>query len=137
MPNQSIWMLRFSLIWLLLSVLLGGLLLIHKAISIHPAVWALLPLHFEMAIWGWFVQFVMGTAWWFFPRYLQGSKRGSESGAWSVCALFNTGLVILLISHLGDIHNLLPAAARMIMGTAVFIFVLLIWNRVVTYRHLG
>lgn len=137
MPNQSIWMLRFSLIWLFLSVLLGGLLLAHKAISIHPAVWALLPLHFEMAIWGWFVQFVMGTAWWMFPRYLQGSKRGSESGAWSVFALFNTGLVMLLISHLGDIHNLLPVAARMVMGIAVFIFVLLIWNRVVTYRHLG
>lgn len=137
MPNQSIWMLRFSLAWLLLSILLGGLLLIHKAVPIHPALWVLLPLHFEAAIWGWMVQFVMGVAWWMFPRYLSGSKRGPDSGAWSVFALFNTGLAMLLASHLTGFSGILPAVGRAVMGTAIIIFILLMWKRVVTYRHLN
>src|SRR5690554_3877416 len=67
-PATSIHMLRLSLIWLLVAFTSGSLLLLNKAMGFHPALWALLLVHMEAAIFGWILQFVMATAYWMFPR---------------------------------------------------------------------
>lgn len=135
MPEQSVWMLRLSLASLLLSVLIGGLILTHKAIPVHPALWGLLPLHYELAIWGWLVQFVMGTAYWMFPRYLKAPGRGSAWMAGLMVALYNTGLVFLLLSTLmGSAKTPLALGSRGFLVIAVIIFGRLMWRRVVSYR---
>lgn len=136
MPAQSIWMIRLSLCYLLCISLIGSLLLIHKAVPLHPALWALLPIHYEMAIWGWVVQFVMGTAYWMFPRYLKGSKRGSGVLGWLVVIFFNSGLWILLSPFILDIHLVIfRITGRLLIVGSVFLYAFLMWQRVVSYRQ--
>ncbi|WP_340102491.1 hypothetical protein [Rhodohalobacter sp. 8-1] len=133
MPSQTVWMIRLSLSYLLIAILIGALLLVHKAIPIHNAIWGLLPIHYEMAIWGWLVQFVMGTAYWMFPRHLKDKGRGSPALAWCVVAAMNLGLWVLLGSHLtGDY---MAAAGRGLLLIGVLLFAGLMWNRVVSYRN--
>ncbi|MEX2463280.1 MAG: cbb3-type cytochrome c oxidase subunit I [Balneolaceae bacterium] len=135
MPIQSVWMIRLSLIWLLIASGLGALLFIHKTIPLHPSIWSLLPLHYEIAIWGWIVQFVLGTAYWIFPRFLEGEPRGSKFWADSIVWIFNIGLIILLISYLFFGINYLPLIGRGLILMSLFIFIFLIWSRVVSYRN--
>lgn len=135
MPVQSVWMLRLSLIWLLVSVMIGGLILLEKAMNIMPLIWGFLPVHYELAIWGWMVQFVIGTAYWMFPKYLSGSRRGPEWLAWSVLVVLNAGIMILTASILLQIP-LLAQTGRGFILLSIFTFVALIWKRVVTYRNL-
>jgi hypothetical protein len=133
MPAISILMIRLSLIWLLISALAGSLILIHKAAVIHHAIWILLPVHFELAIWGWLVQFVIGTAYWMFPKKLEDERRGPVLPAWIMVFLFNAGLIFIITSALSP--NI-PAAitGRALIAGSIFIFAGLIWHRVVTYR---
>lgn len=133
MPVQSVWMIRLSLSYLLIAILTGAVLLIHKAIPIHDAIWGFLPVHYEMAIWGWLVQFVMGTAYWMFPRYLKDKGRGSTGLAWSVVAVINLGLWLLLASYVLNEYLALAGRGLLLIGT--FLFAGLMWNRVVSYRN--
>lgn len=134
MPSQSVWMLRLSLVYLTISILVGGLLLIHKAVSIHPAVWGLLPVHFELAIWGWVVQFVMGTAYWMFPRFLKGALRGNSTIATLMVILYNGGLFLLLLSVLEIYSSFLAPAGRGLMLISVTLFAVLMWSRIISFR---
>lgn len=134
MPAQSIWMIRSSLMCLIAASIAGGIILVHKSAELHPAVWLLLPLHYELAIWGWLVQFVMGTAYWMFPRYVTGAKRGSSSAAWAMAALFNTGLLLLLASGLLRDGDLVAVSGRCLLTLSVVVFVFLMWKRAVSYR---
>lgn len=137
MPAQSIWMIRISMGYLLFITIIGSLLLIHKVVEIHPAMWAFLPVHYEMAIWGWMVQFVMGTAYWMFPRYLQAKRpRGSESSAWMIVALLNSGIILLVIEHLTQISPFFKISGRILIISSVGLFVSMMWKRVVSYRNL-
>lgn len=136
MPTQSIWMIRLALIYLLASVSIGALILIHKAVPLHPSIWAFLPLHYEMAIWGWMVQFIMGTAYWIFPKFLTGRRRGPEWVGWIVVILFNLGLVLLLISYTtaSGLSGIMKTTGRGVMLFSILTFAGLIWRRLVTYR---
>lgn len=134
MPAQSIWMIRISLGYFLIITLIGSLLLVHKVIEIHPVMWALLPAHYEMAIWGWMVQFVLGTAYWIFPRYLNLKPRGSERIAWLIVILLNSGVFLLVIKNLFQISQLFKISGRFLIIASIGFFVSVIWNRVVSYR---
>ncbi|TVQ01887.1 MAG: hypothetical protein EA359_13080 [Balneolaceae bacterium] len=135
MPLQSVFLIRLSLLWLLLSTLAGAILLVHKAYGIHPSTWLLLPLHFEMAIWGWMVQLVIGTAYWMFPRFLRSDIRGPELPAWILVILFNSGLVMILSGHLFTSIPGLIFSGRFFLLTGIGIFIYLIWARVISYRN--
>src|SRR5690625_2850774 len=99
MPEQSVWMIRLSMISLLIAITIGGVLLIHKATPLHPGVWALLPVACQLAIWGWRVRFVMGTAYWMGPRHLTGGARGADARGWIVFPLFNARVLLLVRGH--------------------------------------
>lgn len=135
-PLQSIWMLRLSLIWLMISVTIGGLILIEKVISFMPMIWGFLPIHYELAIWGWLVQFAVGTAYWMFPKLLTGKRRGPDWAGWCVVFLMNTGILSLAVSHLIQ-SGILSAAGRGIILISICTFAYLISQRVVTYRNSG
>ena len=136
MPLQSVYLIRLSLIWLFLSTLAGAILLVHKAYGIHPSAWLLLPLHFEMAIWGWMVQLVIGTVYWMFPRFLRSDIRGPELPAWIMVFLFNSGLVLILSGHMVRSVSGLILSGRFLLLTGIGIFIYLIWSRVISYRNL-
>ena len=131
MPTQTIWMIRFSLVYLLIAVLLGGLIITHKAIDLHPIIWSLLPVHFELAIWGWLVQFVMGTAYWMFPKHVQGKARGNDILAWFLVFSFNLGLILLVLPQNQQFHF---PISRLLVLISIIIFTCLIFPRIKTYR---
>lgn len=137
MPTQTVFMLRVSLFYLAFAVSIGGVLLFHKAQPLHPGIWSLLPIHFETAIWGWLIQFVMGTAYWMFPRFLEGEARGSVTLAWCMTAFFNTGLITLIAGYFVDTGFAdLKIVGRALLLSSILFFAWLIWNRVVSYRNL-
>jgi len=135
-PLPSIWMIRLSLLYLLISVILGAILLTNKALVLYPSIWVILPIHYELVIWGWLVQFVMGTAYWMFPKYLKQVKRGSVTLAWLMIVTFNIGLYILILSLILRINGIIRISGRSLLMLSVIIFGLLMWRRIVSYREL-
>lgn len=134
-PSPARWMIRLSLIWLLISALAGGILLSHKALFLHPATWALLPVHYELAIWGWMVQFVIGTAYWIFPKKLEDMRRGPVIPAWVMVFFYNTGVLLLAASGFIETVAGIALSGRLLILIALLLFAWLIWQRVVTYRN--
>ncbi len=133
MPSVSIWMIRSSLVWFLLTFLTGSLLLLNKGFEISPALWALMPVHYEMALLGWILQFVLGTAYWMFPRHLEGPKRGNRKSAILMVITLNAGIVF---SAFAMNQEWVLFAGRFFLLSGVILFVRLMWGRVVSYRDL-
>lgn len=137
MPTPSRWMIRISMLFLLMGMTMGAMMLIQKAYSIHPAIWILLPVHIEVTIFGWIVQFTLGTAYWMLPRFLTGSSRGNSSLAYAMVVLLNTGIIFVIADSLLSFALPLDLIGRLFELAAVGLFVKLHWNRAVTYRNTG
>jgi membrane-bound acyltransferase YfiQ involved in biofilm formation len=136
MPKPSVWMIRLSLVYLLLSFLAGAIILLHKAVPLHNAIWALLPIHIEMAFFGWVLQLTMGTAYWIFPRFLEGHRRGDPRWVWPMVLLMNSGILLTIVSTAGILSDHWMVTGRIFEILAVLLFILLHWQRVVTYKNL-
>lgn len=132
MPVVSIWMIRLSLSFLFITFVTGSVMLLNKAFGWSPALWALLPIHLEVALLGWVLQFVMGTAYWMFPRYLRGPKRGNIRMARMMVIILNSGILLSAFS-IGNTWVLF--IGRFLLLTGVGFFVALMWRRVVSYRR--
>ncbi|HMA40310.1 MAG TPA: hypothetical protein VKP10_09545 [Gemmatimonadales bacterium] len=93
MPGASVWFIRAALAYLLAGFTLGALLLAAKGLPLPLGVWRWLPVHFELLLVGWFVQLVMGVAYWIFPRFgMTRAARGREGLAWLALVLLNGGI---------------------------------------------
>jgi hypothetical protein len=133
MPWISIWMIRLSLIYLMITFLTGSILLLNKAFSFHPGLWALLPLHIEAAMLGWIMQFVLGTAYWMFPRFLQRPIRGNQKAA---CYMFITVNAGILFSAFSMGNEWILFIGRLFLAMGMILFISIIRGRVVSYRDL-
>jgi heme/copper-type cytochrome/quinol oxidase subunit 1 len=129
MPRHSVWALRFALGEFLLGVTIGALLLIQKAWPFFPAIWALLPAHIELLLFGWLLHLVFGVAYWIFPRLRIAPKRGPEWLAWLALWSLNAGLLCVAVAPLWPSAPL-PALGRGLEALAVLALVVAIWPRV-------
>jgi hypothetical protein len=110
MPGASVWFIRAALAYLLAGFTLGALLLAAKGLPLPLGVWRWLPVHYELLLVGWFVQLVMGVAYWIFPRFgMTRAARGREGLAWLALALLNGGICVVSVAVL---HG--PAALAVI-----------------------
>ncbi|MFH5833408.1 cbb3-type cytochrome c oxidase subunit I [Halalkalibaculum sp. DA3122] len=134
MPAPSRWLIRSSFVCLMGGIIIGALLLIHKAYPLHPAMWSLLPVHIELLIFGWIIQFTMGTAYWILPRYLEDSSRGNPVLANLTVVLLNMGILLMITDTLLLPQWPLALAGRAFEAAAVLLFIMLHWRRVVSYR---
>lgn len=134
MPLTSRILIRCSLIYLLMAMLLGTVILIHKAWPLHPAVWQLLPLHIEMAIFGWIIQFTLGTAYWMLPRLIKGPQRGPRRMAFVMVVALNLGILLNLAGALTFYSQLFGFLGRFLELLSVLLFIGLHWKRITTYR---
>jgi len=130
-------MVRLSVSWLLSGFVIGGLMLTDRAV---PGAWRawLAPSHGHMLFVGWFLQFVLGIAYWLLPR-----KRSSdrplgydERISWIGVGGLNAGLVLRMLGeplertgrgNLATLAALFGSAALQL--AAVLIFVTQIWPR--------
>ena len=130
MPRLSYWCVRGSLLYLALGFTLGGLLLFHKGVPLHPAVWRLVPMHIEFLLLGWTVQLAMGVAFWILPRFLGGPGRGHEAAAWLGFALLNVGVLLVGVGWTLGAPALIPFLGRLAEGGAAVAFAVHAWPRV-------
>jgi len=133
MPVQSRWMLRLSLFYFLAGTLVGAAMLLHKAFAYNASVWLFRPIHIQVLIWGFIIQFTLGTGYYILPRYLQGQARGNPILAWGVVVGLNIGIILNVIATYMN-ENTLGLIGISFQAVAVLLFVLLHWKRIASYN---
>jgi hypothetical protein len=129
-PRLSRWFIRAALVYLATGLTLGALLLIHKGIPLHPALWRSLPTHIEFLLLGWTLQLAMGVAFWILPRFQQGRERGNEALAWWAFGLLNGGVCLVGLGWMLGAPGWVPFLGRVIETAAAIAFVAHAWPRV-------
>jgi hypothetical protein len=92
LPRLSVWFARTALVHLVAGFTLGALLLTHKGVPLHPALWRLLPAHIELLLLGWTLNLALGVAYWILPRFKTGAPRGPAWPVWAAYGLLNGGI---------------------------------------------
>lgn len=147
LPLISRVMIRLSFMYFVIGMSIGGLMLADKAYSIWPTVWLLRESHIEMLLFGWIIQFTLGTGYWMLPRMLKDPVRGSEFWAWIMVITLNLGVLIMVsrplwVPLLGasssgmSWYAMAGISGRSLELLGVLLFVKLHWKRIVTYRNL-
>lgn len=145
MDRFTIYAVKTSLVWMLAGFVLGGLMLVDHLVPGNWRAWAQ-PTHGHMLFVGWFVQFVIGIAFWLLPR-----KRRpelpigyNETLAFIALVLLNVGLAFRVIAepfwrtrHDGAWIDVLLVGASILQVAAIFIFVAQLWPRIYGKNKLG
>lgn len=132
MPRLSQWMFRAAFIYLLLGFTVGALLLAHKGLPLHPALWGWLPAHIEFLLMGWVVQLTMGVAFWILPRYWQKPRRPKEAYAQAAFVLLNLGIWLVIAGTTFRAGLWILFAGRLVELGAILLFARHAWRRVVS-----
>ena len=128
MPRVSIWLIRSSLIALVLGFSVGAIMLMGKGVGAFGLLGTAIPIHVELVVRGWMVQLAMGVALWILPRFgARGPARGSAWG-WAAWVLWNVGIVLVIAGVAGNqglrfTGRFLELAGAIAFGGAV-------WSRV-------
>lgn len=134
MPRLSVWLVRTACLNLVLGFTVGGLLLFHKGVPLHPLVWYLLPVHIEAVLIGWTLQMALGVAFWSLPRFKLGPPRGDERIVWLAYVLINFGVLAVMASSFFSSTAGLLLFGRCAEALAVVAFAVHTWPRI---KHWG
>lgn len=135
-------MVRLSLGWLLSGFVIGGVMLVDR---VAPGDWRawLAPGHGHILFVGWFLQFVVGIAYWLLPRKRPPSRPLGYNERLSLLAVgaLNTGLILRIFSEplerIGQGNAVTLAAlftSAILQVAAVLVFILQLWPRI-SVRH--
>ncbi|MFN4152887.1 MAG: hypothetical protein ACK4IX_18230, partial [Candidatus Sericytochromatia bacterium] len=94
MPKYSVYFIKTAFIYFIFGTILGATLLINKAYNFNPLLWNVLPIHIEILFIGWFLQFILGVAYWIMPKYFSTKSYGNENLIKASYLLINLGLII-------------------------------------------
>lgn len=133
MPRLSIWLVRASLLYLVIGFALGTAMLAARAMPAAAGALAeLRPLHVELLTLGWIVNLGMGVGYWILPRHAAGAERGG-SAAVVAAVLLNAGvLAVGAGAAIGAAPPVLVAGRAAEAGAAIA-FALHAWTRVKPY----
>ncbi|MCW7491917.1 cbb3-type cytochrome c oxidase subunit I [Leptospira sp. 2 VSF19] len=134
-PRPSVWFIRVSLIYLMIGSSLGAILMLNKAFNLDPEIWRYLPLHYSILIWGFFIQLIMGTAYWMFPKFLSEKPRGSTWQVWFLFYSYNSGLVLFLITKFIFPFEFLVLIGKFLIFLGLITFIKIAWSRVISYNQ--
>ena len=137
MPRLSRWMIRAALLYLWAGATIGALLLAHKGVPLHPALWRWLPVHIEFLLIGWVAQLVMGVAFWILPRFWAKPRRPRARLAYLAFGLLNAGIGLTVVYALGVGARPYLLAGRIAEISAVLLFAGHAWGRVVSREGVG
>jgi hypothetical protein len=131
-------MLRIALGWLVIGFVIGGAMLTDRELPGQWRLW-LAPGHGHMLFVGWFLQFVIGVAYWLLPRKRSPSQPVGyvERPAYIAVAALNTGLIFRVggeglerAGHPSDATFTALVIAAVLQILAAAIFVVQLWPRV-------
>ena len=136
MPTLTRWFLKSSLLFLILTVVLGVLLSARTPFGLPGWIGLLTPVYFHMFMVGWVTQLIFGVVFWMFPKYSKEKPRGSEKLGWLTFWLLNLGLVLRLIGEPAQAQNptqswgWMLATSAVLQWLAAIFFVANSWGRV-------
>jgi hypothetical protein len=131
-------MLRIALGWLLVGFVIGGAMLTDRHLPGQWRLW-LAPGHGHMLFVGWFLQFVIGVAYWLLPRKRSPDQPIGyvERPAYIAVAALNAGLTFRVggealerARHANDVTFTALVVAAVLQILAAAIFVVQLWPRV-------
>ena len=137
MDRLSSLMVRASFVWLLAGIVLGGLMLIDRAIPGEWRLW-LSPTHGHILFVGWFLQFALGVAFWLLPRRRTPRRPlgYDERSAIAAVVALNLGLLLRVIGEPAERAGYASgwtlaalAASAVLQIAAVVQFVAVLWSR--------
>jgi hypothetical protein len=137
MPRQSRLLIRSALIWLAAAAAVGGLML--AALSFPQLGWAAAwrQAHSYSLLFGWLVQFAVGSAYWMLPRLDAAGRRGAERRLISGWILLKAALSALwLVPLLPRAADLLQAAGAVGLAGAGICWLAALLPRVLPWRAL-
>jgi len=131
-------MVRLSLGWLLSGFVVGGVMLVDR---VAPGAWRawFAPGHGHMLFVGWFLQFVLGIAFWLLPRKRSPDRPlgYNERLSWLAVSALNIGLMSRIFSEpferVGKGNTVTITAlfvSAVLQGLAALVFVMQLWPRV-------
>ncbi len=145
MDRISIVMVRAALAWLVLGFVVGGLMLVDRAIPGDWRAW-MAPSHGHILFVGWFLQFALGIAYWLLPRKRQPELPLGypEKPGFVAVAALNLGLLARVaaepferVGRASDVTLTLLAVSAILQVAAVVIFVTQLWPRIYGRNKLG
>ena len=145
MDRFSIIAVKTSLIWMVTGIAMGGLMLVDHLIPGQWRSW-FLPTHGHILFVGWFVQFVIGIAFWLLPRKrLPELPLGyGEHKAFAALGMLNLGLACRVIAEPffrqndeGAWIDWLLVASSVFQFVAIVIFASQMWPRIYGKNKLG
>ena len=102
MPRESVFMIRSALLYLLIAVAAGSVLYLENRLTaVEIGAGSLFVIHVYSAMYGWFLQMVMGAAFWIFPKYLEQPTRGNPYWIRSAIAGLTIGIPMVMAERLG------------------------------------
>jgi hypothetical protein len=129
MPPLTVWTVRTAFLYLVAGFTLGAALMSSTVVNLPGWTHLLRPLHVELLLIGWLVQFAIGVAFWILPRF--GRQRGNVTLAVSTVILLNAGIWLLAMGQiLWPTVDILPAAGRTCEALAALLFGFHVWTRI-------
>lgn len=135
MPSLTRWMIKTSLLYLLLALLVGILQGIAPSLSKELFfLRSLEPVRVHLLVVGWITLLIFGVVYWMFPKYSREKPRGHEWLGWTTYGLLNAGLTLRVIgesaTQMGMIFGGLLVASAVLQWLAGLAFVINTWPRV-------
>jgi cbb3-type cytochrome oxidase subunit 1 len=136
MPVLTRWFLKSSMLFLVISLLVGVLLASRAPFNLAASIAAFNPVFIHLFMVGWVTQLIFGVAYWMFPKYSKEKPRGSDTLGWLVFWLLNAGLVTRLVGEPAQAISPQPvwawilALSGLLQWAAGIIFVINTWGRV-------
>lgn len=127
-------MLYLTIYYLTAGFTLGSLLLIHKAVPLHPLLWSFLPIHVEYLLWGWTTQLALAVGYAIFPRFRSDPVRGNPSVYWAMLVLFNLGIIISGFNDYSFASPWLSFSGQLAKTIGVGGFAINLWQRIRPYQ---
>ncbi len=137
MPPLTRWMLKTSLLYLLLALLVGllqSLAYVPGALAGMPVLRQLEPVRVHLFVVGWISLLIFGVVFWMFPKYTREKPRGHEWLGWAAYGLLNVGLILRIsgesAAQPGTIFGWLLVASALAQWFGGLAFFILAWTRV-------
>ena len=136
MPQLTRLFIKSALIYLFLALIAGVLITARPVLGLPSAVAAIGPVYFHLLMVGWVTQFILGVAYWMFPKYSRDAPRGRDWLTWATFLLLNVGLLLRVVAEPIRAFNAAPvwgwllAVSALLQWLAGLSFVVNVWPRV-------
>ena len=134
MPTLTRWFVKTSLIYLVLSLVIG--LLIAAQPILGQSLPGFYPVYLHLLTIGWLSLLIFGVVYWMFPKYSREKPRRSDSLGWAMYISINLGLILRAISEPlnttqpGGLWGWVLALSALFLWLAGMFFVINTWGRV-------